>query len=92
THDVQESLKIVDYLYFVADGVIITEGTPDEIKSSDKPFVQQFINGEMDGPVPFHYPGGDYQQDLKLKSTELVKNNKRKANERYCGLDRRQKK
>ncbi|MEQ1812964.1 MAG: ABC transporter ATP-binding protein [Candidatus Nitrotoga sp.] len=92
THDVQESLKIVDYLYFVADGVIITEGTPDEIKASDKPFVQQFINGEMDGPVPFHYPGGDYQQDLKLKSTELIKNNKRKAIERYCGLDRRQKK
>lgn len=92
THDVQESLKIVDYLYFVADGVIITEGTPDEIKSSDKPFVQQFINGEMDGPVPFHYPGGDYQQDLKLKSAEQIKNNKRKATERYFGLDRRQKK
>ncbi len=92
THDVQESLKIVDYLYFVADGVIITEGTPDEIKSSDKPFVQQFINGEMDGPVPFHYPGGNYQQDLKLKNTKRVKNNKRKATERYFGLDRRQKK
>ena len=92
THDVQESLKIVDYLYFVADGVIITEGTPDEIKASNKPFVQQFINGEMDGPVPFHYPGGDYQQDLKLKSIERVKNNKRKVTERYFGLDRRQKK
>ncbi len=92
THDVQESLKIVDYLYFVAEGVIIAEGTPDEIRASDKPFVQQFVNGEMDGPVPFHYPGGDYQQDLKLKHTERVKFNKRKVAMRHFGPDRRQKK
>lgn len=92
THDVQESLKIVDYLYFVAEGVIIAEGTPDEIRASDKPFVQQFVNGEMDGPVPFHYPGGDYQQDLKLESIERVKINKRKVTVRHFGPDRRQKK
>ena len=66
THDVQESLKIVDYNYFIADGVIIAEGTPDEVRASDKPFVHQFVHGEMDGPVPFHYPGGDYRQDLQL--------------------------
>lgn len=73
THDVQESLKIVDYLYFIADGVIIAEGTPDEIRASDKPFVQQFVHGEMDGPVPFHYPGGNYQQDLNLqKSSQKI--------------------
>ncbi|HAF44940.1 MAG TPA: ABC transporter ATP-binding protein [Gallionellaceae bacterium] len=64
THDVQESLKIVDYIYFVADGVIVAEGTPDEIQASDKSFVRQFVHGEMDGPVPFHYPGGDYRTDL----------------------------
>jgi len=66
THDVQESLKIVDYLYFVADGAIIAEGTPEEIRASTKPFVQQFVHGEMDGPVPFHFPGGDYKKDLNL--------------------------
>lgn len=64
THDVQESLKIVDYIYFIADGVIVAEGTPEEIRASDKPFVHQFVHGEMDGPVPFHYPGGSYMQDL----------------------------
>jgi phospholipid/cholesterol/gamma-HCH transport system ATP-binding protein len=64
THDVQESLKIVDYIYFIADGVIVAEGTPDEIRASDKSFVHQFVHGEMDGPVPFHYPGGDYRKDL----------------------------
>jgi phospholipid/cholesterol/gamma-HCH transport system ATP-binding protein len=67
THDVQESLKIVDYIYFIADGVVVAEGTPAEIRSSDKPFVHQFVHGEMDGPVPFHYPCGDYWQDLNLR-------------------------
>ncbi len=65
THDVQESLKIVDYVYFIADGVIVAEGTPDEIRASDKPFVHQFVHGEMDGPIPFHYPAANsYTQDL----------------------------
>ena len=67
THDVQESLKIVDYVYFMENGAIAAEGTPDEIRASDKEFVHQFVHGEMDGPVPFHYPGGDYRQDLNLR-------------------------
>ncbi len=67
THDVQESLKIVDYVYFMANGVIVEEGTPDEIRHSEKDWVRQFVRGEVDGPVPFHYPGGDYRQDLNLK-------------------------
>lgn len=68
THDVQESLKIVDYIYFIADGVIVAEGTPAEILASDKPFVHQFVHGEMDGPVPFQYPCGDYMQDLGVSA------------------------
>ena len=68
THDVQESLKIVDYIYFISEGVIVAEGTPDEIRASDKPFVRQFVHGEMDGPVPFHYPAPAYQQDLNVRT------------------------
>jgi phospholipid/cholesterol/gamma-HCH transport system ATP-binding protein len=68
THDIQESLKIVDYVYFISDGAIIAEGTADEIRASDVPFVRQFVHGETDGPIPFHYPGGDYSQDLKLRA------------------------
>jgi phospholipid/cholesterol/gamma-HCH transport system ATP-binding protein len=64
THDVQESLKIVDYNYFIDSGVIVAEGTPAEIRVSQAPYVRQFVNGEIDGSVPFHYPGGDYKQDL----------------------------
>ncbi|MGA9666737.1 MAG: ABC transporter ATP-binding protein [Gallionella sp.] len=66
THDIQESMKIVDYVYFMASGVIVAEGTPDEIRASDRDFVHQFVHGEMDGPVPFHYAGGDFRQDLNL--------------------------
>ena len=54
THDVYESLKIVDYLYFVSDGRIVAQGTPDEVRHSDDRFVRQFVDGEVDGPVPFH--------------------------------------
>ena len=56
THDVHESLAIVDYVYFVAEGRIVARGTPDEIRASQDPFVRQFVNAESDGPVAFHYP------------------------------------
>jgi phospholipid/cholesterol/gamma-HCH transport system ATP-binding protein len=64
THDVQESLQIVDYVYFVAEGRIVAHGTPDEVRRSGEPFVRQFVNGEFDGPVGFHYQAGDYASDL----------------------------
>ncbi|MHB1175632.1 MAG: ABC transporter ATP-binding protein [Sulfuriferula sp.] len=66
THDVQKSLEIVDYVYFVSDGVVEAEGTPAQIHASGLPFVHQFVHGEEDGPVPFHYPASDYAQDLGL--------------------------
>lgn len=56
THDVSESLEIVDYVYFVSEGRIVAQGTPDEIRNSIDPFVHQFVHAEADGPVPFHYP------------------------------------
>ena len=66
THDVFESLGIVDYLYFISDGVIVGEGTPEEIRRSDTPYVRQFVRGEMDGPVPFHYPARPWSHDARL--------------------------
>lgn len=64
THDVQESLNIVDYVYFVSEGRVVAEGTPQEVRNSGEPFVRQFINGEPDGPVAFHYPAHEYTADL----------------------------
>lgn len=64
THDVVESLSIVDYVYLVSQGKIIAQGTPDEIRNSPDPFVHQFIYAEADGPVPFHYPAPPLAESL----------------------------
>jgi phospholipid/cholesterol/gamma-HCH transport system ATP-binding protein len=64
THDVYESLKIVDYLYFVSEGRIVASGTADEVRASTAPFVRQFVDGQPDGPVPFHYPAPAYREEL----------------------------
>jgi phospholipid/cholesterol/gamma-HCH transport system ATP-binding protein len=64
THDVYESLKIVDYLYFVSEGRIMASGTPQEVRASGDPIVRQFVDGAPDGPVPFHYPASSYRDEL----------------------------
>jgi phospholipid/cholesterol/gamma-HCH transport system ATP-binding protein len=66
SHDIVEATQIVDYLYFVSDGVIMGEGTPAAIRGSQLPFVRQFVHGETDGPVPFHYPARPYAVDVGL--------------------------
>ena len=66
THDVQEALGVVDYVYFMAAGRVIAEGTPATIRRSHEPFVNQFVNGSSEGPVPFHYPAPDYRADLQV--------------------------
>jgi phospholipid/cholesterol/gamma-HCH transport system ATP-binding protein len=66
THDVQEALDVVDYVYFMAAGRVIAQGAPDQIRASTEPFVNQFVNGRPDGPVPFHYPAPQYAADLEV--------------------------
>lgn len=56
THDVAESFAIADYVYMVGQGALIASGTPAELSASDDPLVRQFLNGEPDGPIAFHYP------------------------------------
>ena len=64
THDVSEALELVDYVYFMSAGAVVAEGTPAEIRATKDAFVHQFVFGETDGPVPFHYAAPDYRQDL----------------------------
>jgi phospholipid/cholesterol/gamma-HCH transport system ATP-binding protein len=64
SHDVKETFSIADYVYFVANGVVAAEGTPKDLTSSTLPFVHQFVHGEKDGPVPFHYAAPDYKSSL----------------------------
>lgn len=64
SHDIKETLSISDYIYLISDGKVVAEGTPESIRKSDSDWVQQFMLGLPDGPVPFHYPGADYSQEL----------------------------
>lgn len=64
SHDVQEVLSIADYAYIIADKKIIAEGTAQQLLQSRDPQVIQFIKGEEDGPVRFHYPAKDYTEEL----------------------------
>ncbi len=64
SHDVNETLGIADYVYVIADSEIVDHGTPDELRQSDSEWVDQFLHARADGPVPFHYPGQSYRDDL----------------------------
>jgi phospholipid/cholesterol/gamma-HCH transport system ATP-binding protein len=64
SHDVEECFAIVDYVYFVSDGRIVAQGKPAEMRRSGEAFVRQFVRGETDGPIPFHYPAPGYSADL----------------------------
>jgi phospholipid/cholesterol/gamma-HCH transport system ATP-binding protein len=66
THDVAETFSFADYVYFIADGVVAAEGTPKQLMTSKLPFIKQFIHGEKDGPVPFHYNAPSLNSDLGL--------------------------
>ena len=64
SHDVEECFGIVDYVYFMSAGRIVAEGRPQEMRCSGEAFVKQFVRGEPDGPIPFHYPAPGYEADL----------------------------
>ena len=64
SHDVEETCSIADYVYLIAGGEIIGEGPPLLLKQSIEPHVRQFMHGEADGVVPFHYPARAYKEEL----------------------------
>ncbi len=66
THDVQEALDIVDYVYYLSEGVMVAHGTPEEMRASTDPLVRQFVWGEADGPVAYQYPSRKFNEELEL--------------------------
>lgn len=65
SHDVQECFAICDYAYLLSpQGQVAAHGTPAELSASDDPAVRQFIRGEPDGPVRFHYPARPLAEDF----------------------------
>ena len=62
THDMTSAYKVADRIAMLYQGKIIATGTPDEIKHSKDPIVQQFITGSAHGPIT----------DNEKKETELL--------------------
>ena len=56
SHDIHDVLSIADYVIIMADTHIVAQDTPENIRAADSEFIQQFLHGRPDGPVPFHYP------------------------------------
>ena len=64
SHDVQETCEIADYIYVLSNGKVVGHGTPEALQTTKEPWVKQFMHGESDGPVPFHFPAPDYHHAL----------------------------
>jgi len=72
SHDVRETAAIADYIYLISEGRVVGQGTPAEIENSRSPWVRQFMHGEADGPVPFHFLAPDYADDLLVGKNPVV--------------------
>jgi phospholipid/cholesterol/gamma-HCH transport system ATP-binding protein len=68
TYDVTEALQVADYVYVIGDGVVLGQGTSEEVAASEDPYLKQFLNALPDGPVRFHFPGPALAEDLRLKA------------------------
>ncbi len=66
SHDVSETAEIADYIYLLSNGGVIGEGTPEALLNDDSELVKQFIQGNADGPISFHYPAKAFQEELHL--------------------------
>jgi phospholipid/cholesterol/gamma-HCH transport system ATP-binding protein len=66
SYDAAESMRVIDHVYLMSEGVISATGAATEMAQSADPFVHQFLRGEHDGPVPFHYTHRAYADDLGL--------------------------
>jgi phospholipid/cholesterol/gamma-HCH transport system ATP-binding protein len=64
SHDVNEVLSIADFACVISEGRVVAEGTPEALLASESEYVQQFLQGLPDGPVPFDYPAKPFLQDL----------------------------
>jgi len=64
SHDIGETSSIADYLYILAGGKVIGSGDPSAVRQSEIPMVKQFMEGLPDGPVPFHYPAQEFEDDM----------------------------
>jgi phospholipid/cholesterol/gamma-HCH transport system ATP-binding protein len=64
SHDVQETAEIADLIYLISNGKVIGSGESKAMLDSDSGWVKQFMHGQADGPVPFHFPAAELEEDF----------------------------
>jgi len=67
SHDVEETFLIADHVVLLANGKVVAQGSPVEMRASDDPLVRQFVHAAPDGPVRFHYPAVDAGNDFGVR-------------------------
>ena len=66
SHDIHEAMSISDYVVIISAGKVVEAGSPLQLQNSSSEWVQQFLKGKADGPVPFQYPATPYTDDLLM--------------------------
>ncbi|MCV2356202.1 ABC transporter ATP-binding protein [Paucibacter sp. B2R-40] len=66
SHDLHETFAIADEVAMIANGRVVAQGTPDELRRSEDPLVRQFVGAEPEGPVHFHQPAMPVVDDFGL--------------------------
>ncbi|MGL5291120.1 MAG: phospholipid ABC transporter ATP-binding protein MlaF [Vibrionaceae bacterium] len=64
SHDVPEVMGIADLVYLLVNGKVIASGSPQELRDNPDEQVQQFLQGNADGPLPFRYPAKELAEEL----------------------------
>jgi phospholipid/cholesterol/gamma-HCH transport system ATP-binding protein len=72
THDMTSAFRIATRMIMLGRGKILAQGTPDEIRTHPDPEVQQFINGEADGPMPLNLSQDDHEHHPHVRARPLV--------------------
>src|SRR6266700_3518899 len=67
SHDMTSAFRIATRMIMLGRGGIVAQGTPEEIRSSPNPEVQQFIKGEADGPVPLNLSQEEHEHHQYVK-------------------------
>ena len=72
SHDMTSAFRIATRMIMLGHGSIVAQGTPEEIRTSINPEVQQFINGEADGPIPLNLSQNEHEHHQHVKPRPFV--------------------
>lgn len=68
SHELEQTFTISDHVIILANGKIAMQGTPEQVRQSADPLVNQYVNALADGPVRFHYPGPSIVEDFGVEA------------------------